>query len=135
MNHIVLHTRFGLTLIELMVVMVILAIISSIAIPAFQGYITTASTVPCSNEVAAIRLAEEDSLFTRNAYFAGADAVALRDNSGGTYLPSPEALAGTANCAFQVIVNAPPNQNQYRIIATGINKFAGKGTITQFQNY
>jgi type IV pilus assembly protein PilE len=115
----------GITLIELMVVVAVLAIISAIAIPAYRGYIKTGYRSDCHNEVGAIQLAEEEFFLENNAYFPGGDVATLQAASAGAYTPSPDALAGTANCTYAVAVAG----NNYTITATGANKLAGEGVI------
>ena len=108
----------GLTLIELMVVVAILSIISAIAVPAYTGYIRTGLESECLNEIAAIRLAEEEYFLQFNAYIpASANATAIRTNSNNLYIPSTAVTAATANCTFAVSTAAG-----YTITATGTNK-------------
>ena len=59
-------TNRGFTLIELMIVVAILAIISAIAIPAYTGYIKTAKLTEAQNNLAALRLAEEEFFLENN---------------------------------------------------------------------
>ena len=63
----------GFTLIEVMITVVILAILSAIAIPAYQGYISTSRRAEGHNNLAALQLAEEEFYLENNNYFDGAD--------------------------------------------------------------
>lgn len=118
----------GVTLIELMVAVAIIAVIGSIAIPAYNGYIKTGYRTECNNEVAAINLAEEESFLQNNAYKAG--TTSATDNSletalGGLYVPTPKTkLAGTngANCTYTVSLNGTTG---YTVTATGTNNLSG----------
>jgi len=100
------HKNNGFTLIEIMVATAILAILASIAIPIYRNYTQSAQATECANEVAGIRLAEEEYFLVNNTYFAGADAPSLATNSTGVYVPSPKAAAGTSVCTYSV---APGN--------------------------
>lgn len=100
-----MNTHSGMTLIELMVTVAILAIIAGIAIPAYNGYITTTHKTQCIKEMAAIRLAEEEFFLENNTYFdgeAGIGADDLEGNSGGIYQKSDELINGTNNCTYEV---------------------------------
>ncbi|MGM0680275.1 MAG: type IV pilin protein [Pseudomonadota bacterium] len=76
----------GFTLIELMIVVAILAIVTSIAIPAYNGYIATARNTEAHNNMAALRLAEEEYYLENNTYVAG------EYDAGGTKTLSTGAL-------------------------------------------
>lgn len=71
----------GFTLIELMVTLAILGILAAIAIPAYNGYITTARMSEAQNNLAALRLAEEEYFLENNEYFEGANTAAIETDS------------------------------------------------------
>lgn len=72
-----INASTGMTLIELMIVVAILAIITSIAVPLYSNYISGARNTECQNNLAAIRLAEEEFFLDNNDYFNGANVAAL----------------------------------------------------------
>jgi len=124
----------GFTLLELMITVAILAIIAAIAIPAYSGYILSSRRAECLNELAAIKLAEEEFFLANNRYFDGTlneelSEFSLRDNSAGLYTPSPEALGVNrpSNCNYSVVV--PPAGNAYTLTVTGMNDLATEGVI------
>ena len=78
-------TTKGFSLIELMVVVGILAIISSIAIPAYKGYLKTAKMSEAYNNLAALRLAQEEFFLENNSYFEGTTTAILALNSAGLW--------------------------------------------------
>ena len=76
----------GFSLIELMVTMAILGVITAIAIPAYNGYITTAKIAEAENNLAAIRLAEEEFFLENNRYFSGANTAAIQTDSDDLWI-------------------------------------------------
>ena len=72
----------GFSLIELMVTLAILGVLTAIAVPAYNGYITTAKMSEAQNNLAAIRLAQEEFFLENNRYFSGANAAAIKTDSG-----------------------------------------------------
>ena len=120
------QSQQGVTLIELMVTIAILAVIASIAIPAYSGYIITARKSECLNEVAAIQLAEEEFYLENNSYYAGTrDATPTNTlqsaSSGfykGTYATGDNCQYDVAACASGTIASC------YTLTVTGINDLA-----------
>lgn len=122
------NTHHGITLIELMVVIGILAVISSIAIPAYKGYIKTSYRAECQNEVSAIKLAEEEYFLENGSYFSGSSASSLQTASGSVYLPSTAGTSG--DCDYSVTSSS----TSYTITAAAKSggKLDGEGTIYTF---
>ena len=75
----------GFTLLELMITVAIVAILAAVAIPAYNGYINTAKMSEAHNNLAAIRLAQEEFYLDNNRYFTGADYNAINTNSDGLW--------------------------------------------------
>ena len=75
----------GFTLIEILISMAILAILASIAIPAYNGYITTAKMSEAKHNLAALRLAQEENFLENNSYFFGNDTATLESFSNGLW--------------------------------------------------
>jgi type IV pilus assembly protein PilE len=107
----------GFTLIEVMVTLAILGIIAGVAIPIYKGYTESARATECANEVAAIKLAEEEFFLVNNTYFEGADVATLKTNSVGVYVPSPAASGGTSVCTYSVAAGPSGIGTQYAINA------------------
>ena len=105
----------GFTLLELMIVVSILGIISVVAIPAYTGYITTARMTEAENNIAALKLAQEEFFLEKNNYFTGATATILNTNSGGLWTASGS--DGVVN--FSYVINSANSASTYTIIATG----------------
>ena len=75
----------GFSLIEVLVSLAILGVLTAVAIPAYNGYITTAKMAEAENNLAAIRLAEEEFFLENNRYFDGADVAEIQSNSGNLW--------------------------------------------------
>ncbi|MFV2059788.1 MAG: type IV pilin protein [Gammaproteobacteria bacterium] len=118
----------GVTLIELMIVIAILAIISAIAIPAYTGYIKTARIQECQQEVASLSLAEEEFFLEQRTYFAGADIATLEISSQGLWRAA-EQVAANRNCTYSIVAGANGIATSYVLTATGSNKLATEGVV------
>lgn len=77
----------GFTLIELMMAVAIIAIISAIAIPMYQGYIKRAQMTEGVQNLHALEMAQEEYFADNSTYFMGADTATLITNSGGFWEP------------------------------------------------
>lgn len=95
----------GFTLIELLITMAILGILAAIAIPAYNGYITTAKMSEAKNNLGALRLAEEENFLENNSYFDGTDTSDLETNSNGLWSAS-KGSDGFVNFDYVVTLSA-----------------------------
>jgi type IV pilus assembly protein PilE len=107
----------GFTLIEVLITMAILAIITAIAIPAYQGYISTARETEGWENLSALKLAEEEFFLENNGYFSGGNATALNVSSSGLWQAEPS-KDGTFNFDYAVVLSG----GGYQATATGKNK-------------
>ncbi|MCW8900662.1 MAG: prepilin-type N-terminal cleavage/methylation domain-containing protein [Gammaproteobacteria bacterium] len=106
----------GFTLIELMIVIAILGIVSAIAIPLYSGYIATARLAEAKNNIAALKLAEEEHFLENNSYFYDMTNDNANLASASTNLWS--ATKGDGNQVnFTYTVSG--SGNSYTITATG----------------
>jgi type IV pilus assembly protein PilE len=122
----------GVTLMELMVTMAILAVIAGIAIPSYKAYMHSSYLTECQNEVAAIQLAEQEYFLENNVYFpnpvgAKTGIQNIEGASGGLYVSGYTVQGNAAqtnknlakaNCAYKLTSNAGPG---YKIEVTGQN--------------
>ena len=107
----------GFTLIELMVTVAILGVLASIAIPAYNGYVLTAKMAEADNNLAALRLAEEEYFLENNTYFGGVDTSTIASNSGGLWSAS-KGSNGIVNFAYV----ASSSSSTWSATATGFGE-------------
>jgi len=131
-----MKTVKGITLIELVITMGIIAIIAGIAIPSYQGYIQTSHIAECNNEIGAMQLAQEEFFLENNAYFpnpvgTSAGIANIEIDSGNLFVsgytvqgnaPQTAANLAAAKCTYTVVSNAGPG---YTITAVGQNELVG----------
>ena len=79
------YKQKGFTLIELMVTVAVLAIISAIAIPAYNGYVDSTRHTEGAQGLAAIAIIQEEFFLDNNTYFLGVGAGAIRTASGNLW--------------------------------------------------
>lgn len=94
----------GFTLLELMIVVAIIGVVASVAIPAYTGYLTTARMSEAKNNIAALKLAEEEYYLENNNYFDGANAGEINTNSGSLWTVSA-GESGTPYFDYAIIVS------------------------------
>ena len=103
------HARkrsFGFSVIELMVTIAIIAILASIALPAYRGYLTNAREMEGKNNLASLKLAEEEYFLENNTYFSGSDTATLISNSNGLWNPvGDEENNGIHNFTYAVTLS------------------------------
>ena len=85
-------TQQGFTLIELMIVVAVLAIISAIALPAYNGYVQTSREAVLINNISTIEVFQEETEQLRDLEFA----QRIQNSQ------LPECLPETANLNFDV---------------------------------
>ncbi|MDH5182070.1 MAG: prepilin-type N-terminal cleavage/methylation domain-containing protein [Gammaproteobacteria bacterium] len=127
----------GLSLIELMVTLTIIAILSGVGVPIYSSYVQEGRITECRNEVGAIKVAEEEFALNNNRYIDGfivaGGSMTLVDPGAlqGLYIPSSRVTTvGVTNCTYQVQAGACGNiANCFRITATGVNALNGKGVV------
>ena len=128
------HRHHGMTLVELMVVVVIIAIIGAIAIPSYSTYLTESRRSVAQGQIVQLSLALERFFADNNDYSTfpmGDDATDLFPD----HLPSD---ADHANATYDLVLSDEngagviPSANGYTITATPIaaGSQAGDGNLT-----
>jgi len=110
-------TSRGFTLIEVMVTVVILAVLTAIAVPAYRNYVSTSRNTEGWNNLAAIKLAQEEYFLENNRYFPDPDGtVQTNDNSINAYW-TPAESGSDRN--FDYAVASSNGGTGYTATATG----------------
>lgn len=110
-----------------MITLAVISIIAAIAIPSYKGYIATAYTVEAKNNIAALKLAQEEYFLENNKYFKGADIGAIKTASGGLWNPAPGS-GGVHN--FSYAVTSSSLTTTWSVTATGSTAKTSGETIT-----
>ncbi|HFC53193.1 MAG TPA: prepilin-type N-terminal cleavage/methylation domain-containing protein [Gammaproteobacteria bacterium] len=102
----------GFTLIELMIVVAILAIITTIAVPAYTGYIKTAQRTEGWNNLNSLQIALEEYYIENGKYTTDTGATGLN------WTPKPDS-GGTNHFNYKVEAGSSGSINtSYKITAT-----------------
>lgn len=117
-----------------MIVVALMALVATVAVPTYRGYVNSGRTTECSNEIAAIQTAQEEFFFANNSYVAGTldgpgGDTSLEDNLDPFYVPSANLLTNRANCLFTVTPGLDGNiATTYTIRVNGANNLGPNGT-------
>lgn len=126
------HKISGFTLIELMITIAILGIITAIAVPAYTGYIATARMAEAKNNIAALKLAEEEFFLENNRYFydTSNNNTTLKSYSDNLWTASK----GDGN-AVNFTYTVSGSGNNYTITAKGNTGTPVAGKTSSWSNF
>jgi type IV pilus assembly protein PilE len=115
----------GITLVELMIVVVVVAILASIAVPSYQGYVQRSKRVTAEGDLYAFRNAMQ-RFFAENNTHSGATTAA--DGTAGAPIaalfPSQSPVDG-GTAAYNLTVNVAVGGASYTLQATPTGGQAG----------
>jgi prepilin-type N-terminal cleavage/methylation domain-containing protein len=123
----VVHRRDGFTMIELLTVMVIAAIMVSLAVPAFGSYIDQTRTQSAMNRIVA------DVAYARLLATQQGRRTAIRFSPDGTYTLDTLTTAGTWSAARTV----QPDEDMNGVVLSGGTtalEFSSRGLVTNHSN-
>lgn len=109
----------GFTLVELLIVVVILGILASIAIPAYQDSVMSSKRGAVQSDLMSFANAME-RYFTENGTYVGATAA-------GVYYTQSPTTGGAANYTLSV---SSATASTYTLTATATGTMAGDGDFT-----
>ena len=115
----------GFTLIEVMIVVVIIAILSAIAIPGYADYVTRGRVVEATGGLGDARNKMEQFFQDNRAYPTG--CVVSPAAPGATQIQVQQLQYFALTCAF-------PGANQFVVTATGIGPMVGFAYTLNEQN-
>ena len=99
-----------------MVTVVILAVLTAIAIPAYNNYISTSRNTEGWNNLAALKLAQEEYFLENNGYFPPGDVTVQSNNASlDAYWEASE----KGNRNFEYAVTTSNTATSYTATATG----------------
>ena len=109
----------GFSLVELMVVIAIVALLSSIAVGAYRNYVMRATRTEARMALLAIQVAQE-KFFLQNNQYAQNLATVIAPPPGGLGINSIDAAGLTSSGNYTVsFVAATPNTYTLQAVATG----------------
>ncbi|MEI8175948.1 MAG: type IV pilin protein [Candidatus Omnitrophota bacterium] len=109
----------GFTLIELLIVLVIVGILATLAIPQYTGYVEKARAAEALRMMMAIKSSEEVYKLDTGLY--GTDVTALGLNN----IPTTDGSATAANQHWFYAISNATTGNSYTIVATRSSKSPG----------
>lgn len=110
-----MHRQTGFTLVELMIVVAIIAILSSIALPAYSDYVKRSRITEAVSGLSDSR-ARAEQYFQDNRSYAGACAVNVNSTSD---------ILADDSASFDFRCSAAPTATTYSLSATGKGPMAG----------
>jgi type IV pilus assembly protein PilE len=120
-----MYKQKGITLVELMIVVVVIAILASIAVPSYQNYVQRSKRVTAQGDLFAFRNAMQ-RYFAENNTYAGATAAAA-DSAGApiaTLFPSQSPIDSNV-AAYTLTVNVASVGSSYTLQATPVGSQTG----------
>lgn len=120
------HTAKGFTLIELMIVIVIVGILASIAIPAYQNSVKKSRRGTAQGDLMSFAQAMERH-FTTNGTYAG--AAAGGGNTGSPTIFSTTSPSGSGGTAYYNLRIMAADASTFTLRAIPINGQAGDGIM------
>ncbi|MCU7915188.1 MAG: prepilin-type N-terminal cleavage/methylation domain-containing protein [Candidatus Thiodiazotropha sp. (ex Gloverina cf. vestifex)] len=124
------NNLIGYTLVELMITVAILAIVASLAVPIYLGYVSEARLHAVRQNVEPLRLSLEDFFLDNQTYVVG-DWVPSGANTLETGALGWRPDGDGDNYSYSVTAGAVPITAGYSLVVTDMNDAAASVTCTR----
>jgi type IV pilus assembly protein PilE len=104
----------GFSLIELMIVVLVIAILSAVAIPSYRKYVVRSHRVDAQRALTELAARQERFLYSNNAYATSLPAIGGSSAMAGSYysVQIDPASASSAGTTFSVVASAIGTQKE-----------------------
>lgn len=102
----------GFTLMEMMIVLVIIAVLASIAVPSYRKYAVRSHRVDAQRALTDVAARQERYLYDNNAYTDDLTALGANSSIAGSYYTVSIDAASTSSTAFKAVATATGTQKR-----------------------
>jgi type IV pilus assembly protein PilE len=102
----------GFTMMEMVIVLVIIAILASIAVPSYRRYVVRSHRVDAQRALTELAARQERFLYSNNAYSSDLADLGVDSSVAGTYYSVAIDPANTSSTAFKLVATATGTQKR-----------------------
>lgn len=112
-----MHRQQGVTLIELIVVVIIVGILAAVAIPSYRNYVLRSQRADAKDALLALATQQEKHYLQCNSYAGGAGSIAAVANCAAGQL---QGATTSKNGWYQLAIPTPASATNFTVTATAI---------------